>query len=395
MSLLRKTALVSALMVPYCNLYAAPAQHYIVAPHCLTAQASITNTIASNKTLDLFKASSGDIEKLNEVKHVSSKPCGGFVNVTKAWQHNTKSAADFLSDYSKPARKSRMHHSYTIKYQKKVHALLNQLNPDLMWNNLGTFSSSRDRYADSDLGVAAANWLKVQVQSYADAAHRDDVSMRFVDTYRYQQPSLVVKVGKGNGPGIVIGAHMDTTSSAWSRKPGADDDGSGSMTVLETARTIIASGTTFKKPIYFIWYAAEEEGLVGSDDVVKNFQDNKTGVEAVLHFDMTGYAHHNEPTIWLMDDNTNAELNTFMEQLIKTYTAQPVKYTRCGYGCSDHASWDREGFPATIAAEARFEDTNPVMHSSNDTMDKLSLAHMTDYAKIATAFAVELAEPQQ
>jgi leucyl aminopeptidase len=33
------------------------------------------------------------------------------------------------------------------------------------------------------------------------------------------------------------------------------------------------------------------------------------------------------------------------------------------------------------------------MHSSADTIEKLSLKHMTDYAKLAVAFATELAEP--
>lgn len=37
--------------------------------------------------------------------------------------------------------------------------------------------------------------------------------------------------------------------------------------------------------------------------------------------------------------------------------------------------------------------SNPFVHSPWDTLDKLSLTHMTDYAKLAIAFAVELGEP--
>lgn len=393
MSFLGRTALASAVILSCSNLHAAPKQHMIIAPHCLSKQAGITSTIASNKTLDLFKATNADIEKLNAARHDNKTPCGGFVNVTRAWQQNAKSADKFLAYYEKPSHKSRTHKSYSIKHEDTVNKLLKSLNPDLMWSKLTVFSSSYDRYADSELGVAAANWLQKEITSYARQAGRTDVTTRFVDTPRYKQPSLVVKVGNSDKPGIVIGAHMDTLSSTWSRKPGADDDGSGSMTVLETARNIIESGATFDKPIYFVWYSAEEEGLVGSDQVVTDFSKKNIKIDAVLHFDMTGYAHNNEPTIWLMDDYTNADLNAFMEKIIKAYTGQPVKHTRCGYGCSDHANWDWAGYPATIAAEARFEDTNPAMHSSSDTMDKLSLTHMTDYAKIATAFAVELAEP--
>jgi leucyl aminopeptidase len=112
-----------------------------------------------------------------------------------------------------------------------------------------------------------------------------------------------------------------------------------------------------------------------------------------MHFDMTGYAYRNEPTIWLMKDNVDSALTNFTAKLITTYTKKPVKYTRCGYACSDHASWYEQGYATVLPAESRFEDTNPVMHSSQDTIDKLSITHMTDYAKIATAFVVELAEP--
>lgn len=58
------------------------------------------------------------------------------------------------------------------------------------------------------------------------------------------------------------------------------------MTVMESARTIIGSGTTFKHPVYFIWYSAEELGLLGSQQVVARFQEENIPVAAVMHFDM-------------------------------------------------------------------------------------------------------------
>jgi leucyl aminopeptidase len=153
------------------------------------------------------------------------------------------------------------------------------------------------------------------------------------------------------------------------------------------------SGLTFKNPIYFMWYSAEEEGLVGSQQVVDAFQKEKTPVAAVLHFDLTGYAYKNDPTLWLMRDNTDSDLNKFLEEIIKTYVKRNFKYTACGYACSDHASWHEAGYKTTFAAEAKMEYSNPYMHSSEDTIDKLTLTHMTDYAKIAASFAIELAEP--
>ena len=383
------------------STFAAPATQTVIAPQCLITQAGISpRIVASNAAFAMITADKITINALSEAKHQTKNPCGGFTDVTADWQdhqakpHLTSDAKSFLEAMTIPRKKiSAVKKSYSIRYEKEANQLIKQLNPSLMWSNLTKFSSHQDRYADSDDGVAAAKWLGKQVEDIAEKAGLDNVTVYFVETKNYKQPSVVAKFGDSNEPGVVIGAHMDTTSSYFERKPGADDDGSGSMTVLESARTIMSSGMTFKKPIYFVWYSAEEEGLIGSQHVVKDFKKKNIPVDAVMHFDMTGYAHKNEPTIWLIDDNVDDGLTAFLEKIVKTYTLRPVKYTRCGYACSDHASWSHAGYKAVIPAEARYEDTNPTMHSSADTIDNLSITHMTDYAKIATAFAVELAEP--
>jgi len=172
-----------------------------------------------------------------------------------------------------------------------------------------------------------------------------------------------------------------------------DDDGSGSVTVLEVARTLLQSGMHFKKPIYFIWYAAEEQGEVGSQIVVEEFKNKNIPVSAVLQLDMTGYAYENDPTLWLMTDYVDDDLTNYLKQLISTYVKKPVGESSCGYACSDHASWNQEGIPAVMPFESTFEHMNPAYHSSEDTIDKLTLSHMHDFAKLGVAFAVELAEP--
>ena len=159
------------------------------------------------------------------------------------------------------------------------------------------------------------------------------------------------------------------------------------------AKTLLASNMQFKRPIYFIWYSAEEEGLVGSQYVVAAFKKQNIPVAQVLHMDMTGYANKNDPTLWLIKDYTNADLTSYLETLIKTYVKQPVKYTACGYACSDHATWTQNGFQSAFAFESEFGKDDPYIHTAQDTMSVLSLSHMTDYAKLATAFMVELAEP--
>jgi leucyl aminopeptidase len=391
-----KVAQTSALFLLFTLSAHAENIHTVVAPTCLTKNMSVAHRVLSTThNFALIETNAKGIDQLADAKHSAKNTCGGFIDVTTDWKASKSNAISFLTTQTtQPNHLLLQHANYKIQYAAQVNPLLASVNPQDMWSNLTTLSSFPDRHASTDNGVKAANWIKTQIESVAKNAGRNDVTAYFVATgTNYKQPSLVVKVGTSNEAGVVIGAHMDTVKSSFENRPGADDDGSGSATTMEVARNIISSGMHFKKPIYFVWYSAEELGLVGSQYVVKDFVAKNIPVTGVMHFDMTGFAHQNEPTMWVMDDFVNKDLTTFVESLIKTYVKQPVKHSRCGYACSDHASWTKAGFAATIPAEAAYEDTNPAMHSAQDTMDKLSLNHMTDYAKLGTAFAVELAEP--
>jgi leucyl aminopeptidase len=57
---------------------------------------------------------------------------------------------------------------------------------------------------------------------------------------------------------------------------------------------------------------------------------------------------------------------------------------------TDHASWREVGFPSAFTIESSFEDSNKFIHSTGDTIDKLSFDHMKQFAKVAVGFAVEL-----
>jgi bacterial leucyl aminopeptidase len=285
------------------SAHAAPNHYTIVAPTCLLENPYATfHTLTSTGALSLIETDSNGLEALIQAKHARRQtPCGGFIDVTetiKAYQGKTtlskKSATQFLKQYlPKPARDAKTV-SYGINHEAEVNQLIKALNPDAMWSDLAAFTNTSkdqfpDRFANSTTGVKAAEWLKAKIEALAQANGRSDITAYTVATgTSYKQPSVVVKIGDSNEAGIVIGGHMDTLSSSRELKPGADDDGSGSMTVMGIARTLISSGMHFKKPIYIIWYSAEEMGLVGSSWVVKDFKNKHIAVDAALQFDMTG-----------------------------------------------------------------------------------------------------------
>lgn len=371
-----------------------PIHEQLQVPQCLAAKITVAHDVlAQNKQFQIIDVLASDVDTItllaDEVK------CGHFVNITHkldAKPTKQESAKYLLQNHITKSLLTARESSdpYEIKHQEEVSNALKDVVADNIWQTLTHLTSFHNRSATKDTGVDTANWLKEQFEKMAVESGRTDTKTFFVKTGWYKQPSLVTVIGKDlNAPGIVIGAHMDTLDG---RMPGAGDDGSGSSSIMEMARVLLNSKVNFKRPIYIIWYAAEERGLVGSQYVVSHFMEEEIPVKAAIQFDMTGYrVKANDPTMWVFTDYTDKGLSNFVAQLITTYVQVPVDYSRCGYGCSDHASWTEEGIPSAFPCESNFDQHNPYIHSSNDTMSLLSLEHMTNFTKLAVAFAIELA----
>lgn len=362
-------------------------------PQCLASKMTFSyNILTENADFKIIDVSSEDINEL--AKLAEKVRCGRFVNVTHELafdaEKKPQTAAQLLV---KPAVKPLVANNepYELRHLAEVEAAVAKVDSDNIWQTLTHLTAYYNRSSTKDTGVEAADWLKSQFEKMAIEYGRKDTATYFVQTgWYYKQPSLVTLIGKDiKAPAVVIGAHMDTLDG---RMPGAGDDGSGSSSVMEAARVLLSSDISLKRPVYIIWYAAEERGLVGSQYVVKDFLKNSIPVKAALQLDMTGFRNDaNDRTIWVYRDYTDKQLSDFLAELIKTYVKVPVDYSRCGYGCSDHASWMEKGIPAVFPCETNFEDHNPYIHSSSDTMDLLSLDHMTNFSKLAVAFAIELA----
>lgn len=364
-------------------------------PNCLAAKLSSNynyKLLAENNQFKIIDLPSKDIDKL--VRLADETHCGRFINLTHLLDTpslvNKQKAAKQLLLKTAPTSSLTKTAVYEIKHEEEVNQAIVKIDSDNILQTLSHLTSYYNRSATQSNGVKVAEWLKAQFEGFAIEYGRKDTETYFVNTGRYIQPSLVTVIGKDlNTPAIVIGAHMDTIDG---RMPGAGDDGSGSSSVMEMARVLLESQKTFKRPIYIIWYAAEERGLVGSQYVVKDFLAKKIPVKVAIQFDMTGFRNdQKDPTMWVYRDYTDKKLSDFVVRLIKTYIKVPIAFSSCGYGCSDHASWTEAGIPAAFPCETNFEDHNPYIHTSADTMSLLNTEHMTNFSKLALAFAIELA----
>ena len=84
---------------------------------------------------------------------------------------------------------------------------------------------------------------------------------------------------------VVVGAHLDSVTAG----PGINDNGSGSGTILEIAQVYAQQDRVPRNQLRFMWYGAEESGLLGSEFYVANLdEDEIANIAAMVNFDMVG-----------------------------------------------------------------------------------------------------------
>jgi Zn-dependent M28 family amino/carboxypeptidase len=89
--------------------------------------------------------------------------------------------------------------------------------------------------------------------------------------------------GRDNDNVIVVGAHLDSVNAG----PGVQDNGTGSAAILETA--IQMAKVKPRNTVRFVWWSAEESGLIGSTRYVDSLSQAELDRIALnLNFDMVG-----------------------------------------------------------------------------------------------------------
>ncbi|KAJ1299335.1 hypothetical protein OPQ81_004996 [Rhizoctonia solani] len=280
-------------------------------------------------------------------------------------------------------------------HQAEIKALLPSLSITNMESYLSNLTSFQNRYYKSEHGLAASNYIYDTLSRFSQGKAGVSVT-KF--SHSFVQQSIIAQItGTSNESSIVIlGAHEDSIlpeERMTGRAPGADDNGTGVMNVIEVFRVLVESGFKPTRTVEFHLYAGEEEGLFGSQDIALNYKSAGRGVYGMLNLDMTGYFKPGtNESIALVTDYTDLGLTKYVEKLISTYSRIPASTYLCGYACSDHASWNKNGFPAACPFEAPNGNSNENLHTTQDTtsIDGFSFEHSLEFAKLALAFVYEL-----
>src|SRR5260221_587971 len=123
-------------------------EHVVVAPNCLLRNVLTPyQSVVSSHNFSLVTTNDKGIDGLVSAKtHRSKRICGGFMDVTDAWDglnadvKNVKQAKAFLNSYL-PKDRQTLKRDYRIQYSQQVTDAISKINPDTMWADLKKLTS--------------------------------------------------------------------------------------------------------------------------------------------------------------------------------------------------------------------------------------------------------------
>ena len=343
--------------------------------------------------ISVLKIDEESIPWLSMLMHRNFNRCGGFM------VHDNESEALEVLDSQDGAqlfaKNNTFTTNYTIDQAELVKPMVAEVSSENILSVITKLSSFKNRYYKGEFGKQSATWIKDYWTNLVK--NRSDATVEFFPHLQWDQPSIVLTLKGKSDKVIIVGGHQDSINGmfggATAIAPGADDNASGIATVTEVIRVLTDSSYQPENTIKFMAYAAEEVGLLGSKEIAKSFKQKNIDVIGVMQLDMTNFQGTRDLDIDMMTDYTNDAQNKFLGSIINQYvTGVKWGFDKCGYGCSDHASWHTQGYPASMPFEAKMSQMNHNIHTANDTLAVSggNANHATKFAKMAVAYVVEL-----
>jgi hypothetical protein len=233
----------------------------------------------------------------------------------------------------------------------------------------------------------AAEYIQQHFESYGLAtelqqfpiqrgSNREAFSNNVIATYRGKSDRI-----------IIIGGHMDHIGKEISLSrdqrpaihPGADDNASGTSSVLELAEAF-SKMSPREHTLKFIAFSGEELGLVGSKHYVAKLTPEEKGrIDLMVNFDMVGYLLSKDK-LTLTGIKQIAEITDIVNRLNER-GQYPFKVVPGGgdSGGSDHAPFGNAGVPYAFF----FTGLHANYHNTTDTPDKLDYTGQENITKFA------------
>jgi hypothetical protein len=184
--------------------------------------------------------------------------------------------------------------------------------------------------------------------------------------------------------------------------PGADDDGSGTVGIMEIAQAFAIAQKKGKGPrrtLLFLCFSGEEKGLLGSEYYTTHPLLPMENTIVNLNIDMIGRvdeAHVKNPNyVYIIgDEKLSSELRPISEKANNTYLHMTLDYKynvenepNRYYSRSDHYNFAKKGIPVIFYFNGSHKD----YHKPSDTFDKINFGKLLNTTKLVYYTAWDLA----
>jgi len=199
-----------------------------------------------------------------------------------------------------------------------------------------------------------------------------------VGTRTLQSRNVVaVKRGPPGDAQVVLGGHYDTVAGV----PGANDNGSGTATVLTIARAIADRSYPFT--VRFMLFGSEELGLRGSSDYVRGLsKEQRAATLAMLNFDALATGD----TLGVLGDSDLARAVLLVGRELGISSARR-RFNGANLS-SDHAPFNEAGIPTVFF----LADDISRIHTTEDTLEFVRPELLGGAAVLGIALLATLAE---
>ncbi|KAL8905517.1 MAG: hypothetical protein Q9207_002578 [Kuettlingeria erythrocarpa] len=337
-----------------------------------------------------------------------------------------------LSAFAASSKRAIVTYPQKPAYNETLQPMMKELSKKNMRKHLEKFTSFYTRYYKSSHGAESSAWLLSQVNKTINDSGADKHGSHVkAFPHPWGQSSVIATIPGRSNKTIVIGAHQDSINlflPSILAAPGADDDGSGTVTILEALRVLLQSDSVLQgnasNTIEFQWYSAEEGGLLGSQAIFSAYEKSGRDVKAMLQQDsellllpralrglasaitntgnrsVTGYIHKTvaageKESVGVITDFVNPELTEFIKKIVTEVSQESdtPDQDRCieRHLVLDHASASKAGYPSAFVIESDFKYSDNKIHTTEDKIEYLSFDHMLQHARLTLGLAYELA----
>ncbi len=230
----------------------------------------------------------------------------------------------------------------------------------------------------------AANWIAEKFKAYG---LQPGVNGSYFQSFPIQNFNEAKEKGNGKTANVIgvlpggprtfiVGAHFDhigwgpKASQSPNRReihPGADDNASGTSSVMELARAFGMLKGQNKHTIIFIAFSGEEMGLIGANYYVNSVPLNQ--LDFMINYDMVGRF---KESVMFYGAGSTPQFKKAAAEVVKS--GAKINVTDNSGGGSDHASFARKGIPVTFFHTGQHAE----YHTPDDTPSRINFKGLKD-----------------